>query len=62
VIIRLSPDAARCLRPGGALIAGGIIAERLADVTAALAAAGLIAERVTKEGVWAALVVRKGGE
>ena len=51
-------EAARVLKPGGALIASGIIREREDEVRAALAAAGLTVERREGKDEWVALVAR----
>lgn len=62
VIIRLVPDIPAKLAEGGAFLAGGIIAERLGDVTAALLAQGLTVERVVEEGGWVTVLARRGGD
>ncbi len=59
VIIALAPSFARVLKPGGALIASGIIRAREDDARAALAAAGLTVERREGKDEWVALVARK---
>lgn len=60
VIIKLAPDAARALLPGGIFIASGIIRERAAEVRAALEAAGLtLCEELGEDG-WVALAAAKG--
>jgi len=59
VIMLLAPDAARVLKPGGRLIASGIIRERAGEVQQALRGAGLEPEREMTEGEWVALVCRK---
>jgi ribosomal protein L11 methyltransferase len=61
IIIRMLPDVPGKLKDGGYFVASGIIAERLADVTAAVLENKLVIERVTEEGGWAAMVIRKGG-
>ena len=58
VIIALAPSFARVLKPGGALIASGIIREREDEVRAALAAADLTVERREAKDEWVALVAR----
>lgn len=60
VIIRLLNDVPNKLKPGGALIAGGIIADRVADVTEAVISHGLFVDRVLEEGGWASMVIRYG--
>lgn len=59
VIIALAPDFARVLKPGGPLIASGIIREREDDVRAALADAGFTVERREAQDEWVALVARR---
>jgi ribosomal protein L11 methyltransferase len=59
VIAERAPALARALRPGGWLIASGIIADRAPEATTALAAAGLAAERRLERGDWLALLYRK---
>lgn len=63
IIARVIADLARqiavALVPGGTLIASGIIAEREADVVAALGAAGLMVTRRRKDGDWVALVATR---
>jgi ribosomal protein L11 methyltransferase len=60
VIRDLAPGLLRALRPGGALVASGIIAERQAEVVAALRRAGATAIEVRAEDDWRCLVVRGG--
>lgn len=62
VIRDLAPDLARLVRPGGLLIASGIIAERAADVTAALRAEGFDPEEERAQEEWRALVGRRSGK
>lgn len=59
VIIRLAPAAAGALKPGGRLIASGIIGERAVEVQTALSGAGFELERELVKGEWVALVSRK---
>lgn len=61
IIIRMLPEAVLRLKPGGALIASGIIVERLSDVTAAVLKADLTVESILEEGGWVAMLIRKGG-
>lgn len=61
IIIRLLPDVEARLNPGGVLLASGIIADRIGDVTAAVLAQGLTVDRVIEEGGWAAMVILPGG-
>ena len=60
VIIALAPDLAASVKPGGHLVASGIIAERLADVRTALEGAGFTLEEINR-GDWYALVGRRSG-
>ncbi len=62
VIIRLVPDVPGRLKDGGFFLAGGVIADRLGDVTDAILAAGLTVDRVLEEGEWTTILARKGGE
>jgi len=59
VIIRLAPSVREVVRPGGLIIASGIIRERADDVTAALTAEGFDAIRVRTLGEWVALAARR---
>jgi ribosomal protein L11 methyltransferase len=59
VIAERAPALARALRPGGWLIASGIIAEREPEAVSALNAAGLTQERRLQRGDWVALQYRQ---
>ena len=59
VLAVLAHDMAAVLKPGGILIASGIIAEREPEVAEAFAAAGLAPLERKQEGDWVALVYRK---
>lgn len=61
IIIRMLPEAVLRLKPGGVVIASGIIVERLSDVTAAVLKADLTVESILEEGGWVAMLIRKGG-
>ncbi|WP_110953320.1 50S ribosomal protein L11 methyltransferase [Anaerosinus massiliensis] len=61
IIIRLLEDVPNKLKKGGTMIASGIIAERLGDVTEAVLAQGLVVDKVVEEGGWAAMLIRNGG-
>lgn len=61
VVIKLLKNVDNRLKETGALIASGIIVERLSDVTAAVLANGLIVDKVIEEGGWVVIVIRKGG-
>lgn len=56
VIAQLAPSLVRAVRPGGALIASGIIAERRAEAEEPLRAAGLTDIRDLVEGDWVTLI------
>lgn len=60
IILQLAPAVPDRLADGGLFIAGGIIAERLGDVTKALLANGLTLEKVAEEGGWATMLASKG--
>lgn len=54
----LAPGLAAALRPGGLLVASGIIAAREASCRSALAEAGLRVEQALAEGEWHTLLCR----
>jgi ribosomal protein L11 methyltransferase len=56
VIAQLAPSLVRAVRPGGTLIASGIIAERRAEAEEPLRAAGLTDIRDKMEGDWVTLI------
>ncbi len=60
VIIRMAPSVPERLKGGGLFLAGGVIADRLGDVTDAILTAGLEVEKVLEEGGWATILARKG--
>jgi ribosomal protein L11 methyltransferase len=60
VIIRMLPEVPDRLTQGGYFCASGIIADRIADVTAAMLEQGLLIEKVVEEGGWAAMIASKG--
>ncbi len=57
---RLAHELATALRPGGRLIASGIVVERAEETVAALLQAGFALERRLEEGIWVTLVLTKG--
>ncbi|HLZ71981.1 MAG TPA: 50S ribosomal protein L11 methyltransferase [Dehalococcoidia bacterium] len=57
--IALAPNLFAALRPSGALVASGIIAERLDAVLVALAAAGFASPDVRAAGDWRTVVARR---
>ena len=59
VIIALATPFAAVLRPGGVLLASGIIRDRKEDVQAALGAADLAVERREARDEWITLVGRR---
>lgn len=59
VIADLAPGLARALRPGGTLIAGGIVEERAAEVVAALERGGLAVVERAAQPPWVALVAER---
>jgi ribosomal protein L11 methyltransferase len=59
VIAQLAPALVRATRPGGTLIASGIIAERRTEAEGPLRAAGLVDIREMIEGDWVTLVGRR---
>jgi ribosomal protein L11 methyltransferase len=58
-VIRLARDLRDRMRPGGVLLAGGVIAEREAEVRAAIETAGLHVDRVLSEGEWRTFQARR---
>lgn len=59
VLVALAVPLHDELRPGGILLASGILDEREADVVAAFEAAGLVVTQRTTEGDWVALEARR---
>ena len=60
ILIRLFDELEAHLNPGGSLLASGIIADRIADVTEAALAHGFIIDKVMEAKGWAAMVIRPG--
>jgi ribosomal protein L11 methyltransferase len=60
VVSELAADMVSALRPGGRIIASGILDERQADVRQAIEAVGATIERGVVDGDWVALVATKG--
>ncbi|MXW36476.1 MAG: 50S ribosomal protein L11 methyltransferase, partial [Chloroflexi bacterium] len=58
VVGELLPDAAAALRPGGAIVASGFLAEAVPEVEAAARAAGLGEVSSELDGEWGAVVAR----
>ena len=61
LLVDLANDLRRSLRPGGRLVAGGIFADREAEVVAAFAAAGLVVTARSAETEWICLLARASG-
>jgi ribosomal protein L11 methyltransferase len=61
VIAQLAPALVRATRPGGTLIASGIIQERRDEAVEPLIAAGLVDIREVVEGDWVTLIGRRAG-
>lgn len=61
-VIALADGLAAAARPGGRLVASGILVEQADDVAAALVAAGFLAPEVRVDGDWVALVAARGGD
>jgi ribosomal protein L11 methyltransferase len=59
VIAQLAPALVRAVRPGGTLIASGIIAERLSEAEDPLRAAGLSEIERVQDGDWVTLRGRR---
>ncbi len=62
MIIGMAPELTDLLKPGGTLIASGIIDTREADVRQALEAIGLSHLETRRQGEWVALVFRQATE
>ena len=60
IILKLFDELEEHLLPGGKLLAGGIISERVADVTEGALAHGFAVEKVVEDSGWAVLVIRPG--
>ena len=60
IIIRLFEELDEHLAPGGHLLASGIIAERLPDVTEACLAHSFTVDKVIEEKGWAAMLISRG--
>lgn len=60
IIIRLFEELDEHLAPGGHLLASGIIAERLPDVTEVCLAHSFTVDKVIEEKGWAAMLISRG--
>jgi ribosomal protein L11 methyltransferase len=58
-LMELAPAIARVLAPGGAAVASGVIAERLAGVVQAFEQAGMRLDETIADGDWRTIVVRR---
>jgi len=56
---RLAPALAGALKPGGRLIAGGFLEDRVDGLKLAFEANGLRVERVVKDGIWRTILARR---
>jgi len=59
IILRLARDLCRVLRPGGRLIASGIVSDQIRSVQKALEDAGLETVETIGEGDWVALAAKR---
>ena len=59
VILGMASDLFAAVKPGGLLIASGIIAPRAQDVARGLERAGFISPEITEEGEWIAINSRR---
>ncbi|MCH8814791.1 MAG: 50S ribosomal protein L11 methyltransferase [Chloroflexi bacterium] len=59
-IERLAPAIAGVLKPRGRLIASGFLDDAVGTLTSAFAAVDLTVERVVEDGVWRAMLARRG--
>ncbi len=57
---RLAPALAGVLKPGGCLIAAGFLEDTVDSLTRTFEANGLRLERVVEDGVWRAILARRG--
>ncbi|MBR3459159.1 MAG: 50S ribosomal protein L11 methyltransferase, partial [Selenomonadaceae bacterium] len=60
IILKLFDELEEHLKPDGKLVAGGIISERVADVTEGALAHGFAIEKVVEDSGWAILVIHLG--
>ena len=59
VLVPLTPEVVRHLKPGGIYITSGIIQEREELVTEAVKKAGLMLVEVTRQGEWVSVTARR---
>ena len=59
VLVPLTPQAVKCLKPGGVYITSGILIERAQSVKDAMLREGLEIVSVTEQGKWCCVVGRK---
>jgi ribosomal protein L11 methyltransferase len=62
VLVPLTPQAVKCLKPGGVYITSGILIERAQSVKDAMLREGLEIVSVTEQGEWCCVVGRKAAE
>ena len=56
LVIMLSPDVRRHMRPGAKYISSGIIDEKLEEVKAAIESCGFTIDEVRIDGMWCCIV------
>lgn len=59
ILVRMAPDAARCVKDGGIIIASGIIADRCGEVETAMCENGFEVLDRQSENDWRALILKK---
>ncbi|HCI74176.1 MAG TPA: 50S ribosomal protein L11 methyltransferase [Lachnospiraceae bacterium] len=59
VLVELTPQIVRCLKPGGVYITSGILDVKEKDVTDACERAGLTVVEVTHQGEWVSVTARR---
>jgi ribosomal protein L11 methyltransferase len=59
VLVRLAPDIASCLSPGGIAILSGILAEQADEVIAAGEQSGMTVRELLPDGKWVSIVIGK---
>ena len=57
---RLAPALARSLAPDGVLITSGFLADAVIDLTRAYGREGLNIDRIVEDGVWRAIIAKRG--
>ena len=59
VLVPLTPEIGKHLKPGGLYITSGILDEKEETVKNAVEAAGLLVEEITHQGEWVCITARK---